>query len=593
MSDRPRRVPSKRYSDPAWDMSVGLRVRKSQPDGPVLPVAPPPPSPAAMDSVASPPPAAPKPTTTSPVRSATPSAPPPRPNTPPSPPAATPPSTTSTPSTTPGPPSAAVQMPSVPRRLPVPAKTSPTKTMKDHKRALTVGERVDNVVAKRHKKQTVTQNPAVEDWKILGEEHVSFETLHPDDAFVSVDFPQRASLSTIFLRQLSPTFLLDTFERRWKELPGNFYTPKGPLRVDKAVLVKLLAYQIMITGKQQRPVEAEKKKNKNALRTAFKEAIAKQEKRHRGHALGYNKALQLHAHFWVSPDYCEIKEINANLQSCIKSLGESLAGDEKLFEYTGLSYLIRKKGDKQVGLWIYEACASLRNGLPLLLYLRLHTANKHVGETVPVHLVVQDWVDLLHQKGKPETILAHDHYYFSKEARDTIMNASPKVKVIASVSGSERFAVIHDLVKKKVTESGEWAAAYNDKTSEFYLHHHDPERGVGKKSLWSVNALKVDSRVRRSQYLIPGYDLYGQIFSTCDRFNRRLHDRTFPHRYGGGKNGYGDMSAFFDFIRSSVLQNTFNIFHQLRGRDPETMNFGDYCEMLANELFDLVVKGNM
>jgi len=58
-------------------------------------------------------------------------------------------------------------------------------------------------------------------------------------------------------------------------------------------------------------------------------------------------------------------EISANFQSILERLGYAVAGDEKLFHFTGVDgdlRLVITKPDR-IGFWFYELCADLSNGL--------------------------------------------------------------------------------------------------------------------------------------------------------------------------------------------------------------------------------------
>ncbi len=59
--------------------------------------------------------------------------------------------------------------------------------------------------------------------------------------------------------------------------------------------------------------------------------------------------------------------LSSNFRSIIDHLGQYVAGDEKLYGFTGKSCDVRlviSKPDR-VGLWFYELCGVLENGLPL------------------------------------------------------------------------------------------------------------------------------------------------------------------------------------------------------------------------------------
>ena len=79
-------------------------------------------------------------------------------------------------------------------------------------------------------------------------------------------------------------------------------------------------------------------------------------------------------------------QLSTNFRSILRGIGCTIAGDEKLLHFTGLSPDVRvvyKKPDR-VGLWIYELCVKLSNDLPYML----HDSIGSIGETTPVSDVV-------------------------------------------------------------------------------------------------------------------------------------------------------------------------------------------------------------
>jgi hypothetical protein len=89
---------------------------------------------------------------------------------------------------------------------------------------------------------------------------------------------------------------------------------------------------------------------------------------------------------------------------------------------------------------------------------------------------------------------------------------------------------------------------------------------------------------------IPAYDLYGLVYSSCDKFNRALKDRKLPNRHGG-KNTYGDPGHQMNFAISSILQNTFNAYRSMRFASSSTdeaddFDYQHFCNDLASQSFE-------
>ena len=92
--------------------------------------------------------------------------------------------------------------------------------------------------------------------------------------------------------------------------------------------------------------------------------------------------------------------LNENFQKLAESLGQCVAGDEKLFHFTGESKDLRlciSKPDR-IGLWFYQLCALLRSGKPYLLMLQMHTNRD--GGIVKVSDIVGKWADIIMTVGK-------------------------------------------------------------------------------------------------------------------------------------------------------------------------------------------------
>ena len=264
--------------------------------------------------------------------------------------------------------------------------------------------------------------------------------------------------------------------------------------------------------------------------------------------------------------------LNENFQKLAESLGQCVAGDEKLFHFTGESKDVRlciSKPDR-IGLWFYQLCALLRSGKPYLLMLQMHTNRD--GGIVKVSDIVGKWADIIMTVGKERveegknpnesTILCFDNYYMDATVRD-----QQKLKEIAYTASckADRFVPERTLVHQNdADEPGESASIYNEATNELFTYHYDTQKGVGKKYNMSFGLVRSTDKykVKSHKDMIPGYDIYKQCFEACDHFNRNLHDRSWPHKRGGhGRKG--DFGCQHDFIFACILQNTVNATDEL------------------------------
>ena len=467
------------------------------------------------------------------------------------------------------------------------------------KKCMTIQERMNSIMQSRKGTKGVQEKPSAKGWDLVDFKKSTFTYpsagLEGEFTTLYSTLPSETSLLQIFLRQLSPRLLKLILYNRKSQSPESWTRVSGPRRIGLREIYQTLACEIRITGYQQKPVESEKVKDKKALRQAFcdaQEEIFEDLNLTWRDRIGVQKMEFIHANFYLCPYTQSVEEgapsesdlLSVGMLSLVSKIGQHLAGDEKVFHLTGRSQNVRLvESKKEVGLWIYELTTRLVSGLPLLLDCLLHSSSKRCGESTPVDSVVKRWCKVVKEKGSSSTILAFDSYYFSNASRLCVMEEG--VRTIASVSGSSRFREVHDFVKAGVEQSGDFAGAYNKDTSELYLYHLHPITSIGKKSIWT-NTLTIRAHERgASKYHIPGYDLYNCIFAVCDNFNRALHDRTFPHRSGGGRNGHGEMGKYWDFIRSSVIQNTVNIYITARGIDVQSISYRDICKTLSNDLF--------
>jgi hypothetical protein len=83
------------------------------------------------------------------------------------------------------------------------------------------------------------------------------------------------------------------------------------------------------------------------------------------------------------------------------------------------------------------------------------------------------------------------------------------------------------------------------------VYHYSYDNKVGRKMVIS-NAFAME-HTRELTNIIPADDFSKLTFSTCDYFNRRLHDHTWSHKRGGFET-LGDLGTQHDFMRVCILQ---------------------------------------
>jgi hypothetical protein len=271
-------------------------------------------------------------------------------------------------------------------------------------------------------------------------------------------------------------------------------------------------------------------------------------------------------------------------------LGQYIAGDEKLFHFTGVSNMVKlilSKPDR-IGLWFFELCVKLSTGKVYLLHTRLHHSD---NGPVPSADVVKQWADIIMNTGREieenpnrNTYLCFDSYYMTKDARKYLNDN--KVYFTGSCVANHfkpECALVHG---HDTDRTGQHSTIYNDTTNELFTYHYDTQKGVGKKYNLSYGFKRSTDKlkVRACKEEIPGYDYYKSMFELCDNFNRNLHDKTWPH-VRGGKGVLGHFGRASDFYLGCILQNTFNLTEELTPANTENVCFELKCDVLATELF--------
>lgn len=255
---------------------------------------------------------------------------------------------------------------------------------------------------------------------------------------------------------------------------------------------------------------------------------------------------------------------------------------------SGNSRQVLTKPDK-VGLWFFQLVCMMANGeeeLPFLFHLMMQVATAQVHESTTVASVVKKWVESIRRKD-PELnklcILCFDSYYLDNTSRLLLRDESQPY--IASAK-SHFFGEIYDRVKEFVSKPGEykgvWRVVPNENATECFVYAWDKNEDVGKKCVLSNAFIKQDKR--GDEFTVPVYDDYKSMFAMCDKFNRQLHDRKWPHR-AGGRDTMADDGTQDAFALASILQNTFNSYRVLNSIDFTDYNFKNYCLELADSLY--------
>jgi len=392
--------------------------------------------------------------------------------------------------------------------------------------------------------------------------------------------------------------LVDKIVTRYNDENHTFGTSKTHINhkryyVRKKHIWQAFAVQLYIIGRQERPVEV--RKNVNFKRIKIEEARSYFQSKHEVKPVGRELIESLIAHAHITSD--DTEELSKNFQSIVHKLGQSIAGDEKLFFFSGNSGDIRLVVSKpgKVGLWFFELCCMLRVGdkeLPYLLHFKL--AKSQSNENT-IDKIVQSWVDVTKSIGQdlvapeelpnPDTYLAADSYYMSKASRDILVKSGQRFLMSCKEDRVKvEVARVHN--DDQPDKPGLSRTIYNDQTRELFTYHYDTQKGVGKKYNLSRGLIR---STRRDKILlhknrVPGYTYYKTMFEVCDKFNRNLHDRAWPLKRGGKKIP-GDLGCQHDFSMAAIIQNTIYAYLVITCKNPDNHEFESLILTLANEVY--------
>lgn len=259
-------------------------------------------------------------------------------------------------------------------------------------------------------------------------------------------------------------------------------------------------------------------------------------------------------------------------------MGQWVAGDEKLFHFTGRSGILRlvpKKPD-QIGIWNYELTARLTNGQSYLLYFRSHSQNAKLGDGIPVNEIVQDWATIIENKTtEGKTLLVADCYYLDEKGRK-ILNEKT-VPYLCGVQ-SNRFSILSEQASAIVRKAGDYTLLYNEERHELFVHYWFPDMNLGKKYTLS-NAYTPLPGTTAKQY-IPAIDDFAAMFATCDHFNREMHDRTWPHHR------IHCAHQMHNFYMTCILLNVMHAHTNHYQYEKEGIEWEAFMVQLADEVYE-------
>jgi hypothetical protein len=369
-----------------------------------------------------------------------------------------------------------------------------------------------------------------------------------------------------------------SYRKGTRTINSNQYSPQ--------LLYMFYAIKIYIQGNARTPSEGKPGSGRN-LRDAVDAAREFFTNRYPDcDVIGSDILEHLLGHFLILGDSVDL--LCTNFRSIVASLGETVVGDEKLFEFTGVSgdsrFVITKPA--RIGLWFYELVGNIDNYNSFLLDTKIASVKKEINEHEHVANIVQRWIEVINSfYPRNHPLLVFDSYYWSKATRRILNEA--RVRYIAAV-GSGKLGGLEVRATNSLKQPGNWVAYWNKYTAELYVMNWDRDSHVGKQQV-ITNTHTLKKGYRQLSRIIPAYDLYKLIYSGCDHYNRKLNDKCWPFKHGGNER-LGDMGSADDFVFSCTLQNIINVDRELSHSSAEKLNYEAYLTNLACELFEYAMN---
>lgn len=360
--------------------------------------------------------------------------------------------------------------------------------------------------------------------------------------------------------------------------------PSGRVIPKIKYIYRVLAAQIYIIGcggviPENNPQRRDIRRSMDEAREFFKQNC---EPGKNNQFPGENIWKAIRADFHFGRDLFDV--ISTNFQSILINLGEVVAGDEKLFYFTGNSAYLKYVPSKpdRVGLWNYELCVLLDEDCPFLVHTTMSLSSSKLGIQEPVTAIVEKWIEVIKSFQDTDPILFIDSYYHTKGVRDRLVQE--EVRYVAA-SKENNFQTITAVLNDRVYSIGQFAATWKESTKELFVLYYAPDERLGRTFVATTAYEKIERKPRKDEIQhVPAFDLYSCGFNFCDLFNRGLRENTFPHKCGGHGRA-GQSGQEHKYMMAVILRNIFSAYDVIHHDDPLPPDNMQRCFQLSRELY--------
>jgi hypothetical protein len=385
-------------------------------------------------------------------------------------------------------------------------------------------------------------------WEILDDSRTVTRKVNEWDFFSHPvhNIPRNASKYDIFTALLPPDFAFDVFLERARDRDMGLCFSKGGNNIWTVDATEDLAMRLIAIRLQVHATMDKK--------CGYKAGIKKAVEALRVHNNGLEGAWilqRLLSMYYFEFDSIDELRINDNLRKIFSSLGDRFAGDEKLFKFAGLSGYVRMVPNKpaKIGLWNFQGTVILKCGLPFLIYSRMHITLAETQRSMKCIEIIQDWGQIIIEKEfQKKTMLFIDSYYLTKDAGKWLKEHD--IMYVGAMQ-KQRFKNICSVIEPTLEKSGTSEIAYNRSTGEPVAYCWSENKKLGKKFVHS-NGYKLEKKAKKDTSCAP-YDNYKTGFVGCDRFNKLLANKNWPHVVKS------DRHAASNYIFVCIVLNAFHL----------------------------------
>ena len=219
----------------------------------------------------------------------------------------------------------------------------------------------------RQNKENIEKMFHEEGWGYLRAGETLYQLEHEK---VSPDYPlhhirKSDTKYDIFKKLLPPELLIGVLQRRCEDREKGLAFDKGcgnifTIKMNIFVPLSILAVRTIIHGRQEKDIE---------MSYAVKKAVSDLKQRNPKVNCA-NIMIRLLGMYWFQFDSNEEFQISENKGRVFRTFGDAVAGDEKLFKYSGSSGFVRQVITKpnRLGLWMYQTDVKLKCGAPCLMH---------------------------------------------------------------------------------------------------------------------------------------------------------------------------------------------------------------------------------